>query len=693
MASAKQLKLSERLLVLTINVIVFLILNWWLSGLPLPGLGIENLWLVSAVSLWFLSLITSPWFLPPRDALAASVTGFIVAVTLDFSATWFSQELNAARLFVLCFSILLIIVSCVAIVLHEKSPSLPITKLLFRISNEFGKPEILFTLIALIGMVAVYANDPVKLAVLSGFWVIFISLRPIETLWYLIKAAVNDGKLEVKSSSGTILRVDHPSLFRVSLMSHKDWKPGTLKVASLPDGSQEYVIALFSQTQGSQIVGTGLSVAEVAEEIELQPGAVVDSHNPEAAKAFLERLSGVEGATLVGFCVENTEISQLRFEAANGDALYDGAIVFSNVRGKPVFYQIIEARTSEESFDQNPKGSQIVTAVQLGEYDPARGFSKFAWLPEMNAPVFFSGSDEFDVSDLDDSEIEIGRLPGVSVPIKAKFEDLVTHHIAVLGSTGTGKTEFAFDVIESLLDKGVKVLCVDFTGDYRTRFADKYNTTALGPTEAQGSDLEAKLFDVETGKFNAADEKRVLHEALQSMRATAEAEIQSFITSADSKLAIFELAEIANSQASLRITELYLSSAMRYAKANRDFGKLLIVLEEAHTIVPESRGAGFDFPTQAIVSRIGQIALQGRKYGIGLMVISQRTALVSKTILSQCNAFFVFSLLDATSISFLESVFSAQQTRLIPNLKRFHALIGGKSLSAERPVVIDRTRP
>lgn len=137
---------------------------------------------------------------------------------------------------------------------------------------------------------------------------------------------------------------------------------------------------------------------------------------------------------------------------------------------------------------------------------------------------------------------------------------------------------------------------------------------------------------------------------------------------------------------------MYLSTVMRFAKSNRGFGKLLIVLEEAHTVVPESAGSGFDFPTQWIVSRIGQIALQGRKYGIGLMVISQRTALVSKTILSQCNAFFVFSLVDRTSLAFLESVFSEQQTRLIPNLKRFHALIGGKSLSTDRPVVIDRTR-
>ena len=93
----------------------------------------------------------------------------------------------------------------------------------------------------------------------------------------------------------------------------------------------------------------------------------------------------------------------------------------------------------------------------------------------------------------------------------------------------------------------------------------------------------------------------------------------------------------------------------------------MIVLEEAHTIIPEVFGAGFDYDTQWVVGRIGQIALQGRKYGVGLMVVSQRTALVSKTILSQCNTFFTHSLIDQTSLNFLQSVYSEQHTKSIPN--------------------------
>ncbi|WP_412049794.1 ATP-binding protein [Hoeflea sp. Naph1] len=153
-------------------------------------------------------------------------------------------------------------------------------------------------------------------------------------------------------------------------------------------------------------------------------------------------------------------------------------------------------------------------------------------------------------------------------------------------------------------------------------------------------------------------------------------------------MAIFELAEISNSKAGLRLTEIYLSAIMNWARENRRAQQVLICLEEAHTIVPEANGSGFDGETKWVVERIGQIALQGRKYGVGLLVITQRTALVSKTILSQCNTFLTHSLIDQTSLNFLESVYSSQHTRLIPNLGKFEFLAFGKAIKAERPIVL-----
>jgi DNA helicase HerA-like ATPase len=136
------------------------------------------------------------------------------------------------------------------------------------------------------------------------------------------------------------------------------------------------------------------------------------------------------------------------------------------------------------------------------------------------------------------------------------------------------------------------------------------------------------------------------------MRAAIQTQIDEYLESDNTDLAIFELGEIANSKATLRLTELYLSAIMTWARQHRKAREIMIVLEEAHTIIPEVFGAGFDYDTQWVVGRIGQIALQGRKYGVGLLVVSQRTALVSKTILSQCNTFFTYSLIDQTSLNF-----------------------------------------
>jgi DNA helicase HerA-like ATPase len=113
------------------------------------------------------------------------------------------------------------------------------------------------------------------------------------------------------------------------------------------------------------------------------------------------------------------------------------------------------------------------------------------------------------------------------------------------------------------------------------------------------------------------------------------------------------------------------------------------VLEEAHTVVPEASTMGLgDFESKGLVAKIAQIALQGRKYGVGLLVIAQRTATVSKTVLTQCNTIVTFTCIDSTSLEFLGNVLGKQHTQLIPNLPFLHAVVFGKGVRSERPIVI-----
>jgi len=62
---------------------------------------------------------------------------------------------------------------------------------------------------------------------------------------------------------------------------------------------------------------------------------------------------------------------------------------------------------------------------------------------------------------------------------------------------------------------------------------------------------------------------------------------------------------------------------------------LLIVLEEAHAYLD---------PKQMASVAVRRIAKEGRKYGIGMMLVSQRPAEIDQTILSQCGTIFALRL-------------------------------------------------
>jgi DNA helicase HerA-like ATPase len=116
---------------------------------------------------------------------------------------------------------------------------------------------------------------------------------------------------------------------------------------------------------------------------------------------------------------------------------------------------------------------------------------------------------------------------------------------------------------------------------------------------------------------------------------------------------------------------------------------VLLVVEEAHTVMPEANTMGLgDFDSRGLVAKIAQVALQGRKYLVGLLVIAQRTATVSKTVLTQCNTVVSFSCFDDTSLNFLGNCFGATHTSAIPNLQSLQAVIFGKGVNSQRPIIV-----
>ena len=681
--------LLERTVILGIYTVALFAVHRISSGSWIPSSGLEDLWLISAIGLLSFDLLSSPFFVKPSDVLASTLASLLLLWSLDLdNLQTFSYELNYFRWFSFAITTIIMIFSIVAIVCQKRPGHEGIARISYRISTRYGKGEFVFTAPALISILGFHQTNLVNLLILNLVWVCLVSIRPFELLW----ASIADLRCFKKEKQdiqliGEIVRVDSPNIIRVDLKEGPYWDPSLVHIAYLSNKQVVYVLPLFTQIQDERLMGTGFCIDKASEDTApLTPGFVYKAFGLPSREDILSKIAKTE-SRIVGFVVEDSTISQIQFEIIPTEELSEGSIVFCLQRNSIIFYQVIDARTFEESFHQNPRGTHIVSAVQLGILGD-RGFKKFSWLPEMNSPVFticdFQVPTEVKIS----SEFTIGNIPGTQIPVRASFDNLLEFHTAILGVTGTGKTELAFDIIRKGMDEGAKIFCVDFTGDYAKRLED-LQPTFLGLREEDMSELARLIENIETGNYSAADEKQAFNRFVNEINPIISSRVSEFLESEEQFLGIFEFDDIANTRATLRATELYLSAIFKWAKENRKRKNILVVLEEAHTVIPEMNLFGYDrSDTTAVVGRISQIALQGRKYGVGLLLVSQRTALVSKTLLSQCNTVISFSLVDKTSLEYLSSVYSQEHVRAIPNLKPLHALVFGKGIKSERPVIV-----
>ena len=72
-----------------------------------------------------------------------------------------------------------------------------------------------------------------------------------------------------------------------------------------------------------------------------------------------------------------------------------------------------------------------------------------------------------------------------------------------------------------------------------------------------------------------------------------------------------------------------------------------------------------------------------------MLVIAQRTANVSKTVLTQCNTIISFQEFDKTSSEFLANYFGQGIADVLPNLKFRQAIAAGKALKSNVPMIFE----
>ena len=125
-----------------------------------------------------------------------------------------------------------------------------------------------------------------------------------------------------------------------------------------------------------------------------------------------------------------------------------------------------------------------------------------------------------------------------------------------------------------------------------------------------------------------------------------------------------------------RIASLIFSIQQWMEKENRH--PIALLCDEAHLYVPEKTTSGVN--VEAAQRSFERIAKEGRKYGVGLVIISQRPSEVNKTILSQCNNFIAMRLSNAEDQNVIKKLLPDNLggiTEILPILDQGEALIVG----------------
>ena len=171
-------------------------------------------------------------------------------------------------------------------------------------------------------------------------------------------------------------------------------------------------------------------------------------------------------------------------------------------------------------------------------------------------------------------------------------DKIVTGRTCVIGQSGSGKSYTVAVLCEELAKNNIGFCIIDTEGEYFS-LKEKY------PVLWVGSDPDA---DVDIANV---DYRTFAHKIIE----------KGFPT-------IFDISEVDNPDEAVKslLRELY-------TVETKDKKPFLVIIEEIDKFAPQKG---------KVIYEVEEISRRGRKRGLGLLVATQRPALVNKNILSQC---------------------------------------------------------
>ncbi|MBM6892621.1 ATP-binding protein [Enorma massiliensis] len=720
----------QRISVATIEVLAFFIICCTLSGsfefIRDTSSPFNLLFLSSAVSIILGKYISEPFFTTPLGAISNSIAAFLILLAVNNPDNLlFYWPMMALFIVILACSVGVLLLNII-----DRVPR--IKRCLLSISSALGKSKVLYSFIYLSGVLSYLRSDPDAFAVMIVAWAIVVCTPFFEAI---VRIPFSFAKKNQHGSlKGSIVDSIPGKYYVASFPSVDKTLEASSSLLLLKQGRKNWIACYVSKIEilPFETIASGICIPEIL----IKNSAINDESiraiaGDDPFDALLINKNDIENSSLnaleenpvflsahqiIGFVDEQSDIETIRIRVlkTESDDLYqvihEGTVVESSIRNERVLYQIINGVDRENQCKAIALSPFVhAYAKKLGSYDATRNIiNNVKWLPELGSPVYARNDGEDDMP-----ELAIGKLPGTSCSICLKdINALITHNTAILGILGVGKSCLSFELIQKITQaeatQNTKIICLDLTNEYSNALK-QYGVSVCDPDdEAIISAIQQDYRKATKSKDEGGNSEAFRKE----MRST----IETFMGgSRDSRVLVinpekyevskqttdgkssnygkppFDLTPFADLTPA-EITRIISEEALDHCKSSftgkAEGAKLLLVFEEAHSLVPEWSSAANDGDRNA-ANGTARVILQGRKYGLGSMIITQRTANVSKSILNQCNTIFALRVFDDTGKQFLENYVGSDYAAMLPALEERHAIAAGKALKLTCPVEIE----
>jgi hypothetical protein len=577
-------------------------------------------------------------------------------------------------------------------------------------AETLGAPRIIYSVVIGFALFAFHSTSPKEFGLIVAAWVLTALLSPLEgfvRIWRRIKRIFMQDT--IYNADGEVVAYQTPGLILVRLFNSSGIVSGDVVAVHDPLGQARVALALDRVGRDEGVLLRTIEIpdarlsAELDKQMNMLPPNSVCRIDPNHWETIGENHLVKDKNTLVGLVAADTSVEKLYFEVVIDKGLEEGRLVEVKIGSRIVTYQLVNGLTKEEIVQQkNTHGFARAQAQKIGEWNTtACRFKLVKWLPAPNAPVFLKSTEEFRPA-----SVAVGHFPGTDYPVSIKsMDELVTHNTAILGILGVGKSMLALELVERMMATSIKVICLDLTNQYSEELQEYYERpyeneclkriqdagnldyAKWAETPEEGGSLPAlrEAFRADLTEFLREDNKRRLkiYNPAQVLGSKQINEPKSFQSGGawTRGAALWSVTPVEVTRLVTETVLLLLQDKM----SSR--ARVCLVYEEGHSLVPEFSSVASPSDREAC-NGTARAILQGRKYGLGCLLVTQRTANVTKTILNQCNTVFAMRTFDETGKEFLANYIGKDYAASLSSISERHAVLFGRASSCENPILI-----